>query len=109
MSKFFCLGYVFVSQEEITIVLGQFIEILADRVVDDITQYIVHTLVAPEPPLREMIMRVMCDPPLTRNFGYLYEYETPQVIWLLCREVFRLHRLHEYIGSDHYRKFSSAV
>jgi hypothetical protein len=51
-------------------------------------------------------MRAMCDSPLAGNFGYLYEYEAPQVTGILSREVFRLHRLLEYIDGDRDSIFS---
>jgi hypothetical protein len=76
-----------------------------DRVVDGIIHYRGCTLVSPEPPLREMIMRAMCDPPSTGNFGYSYEYEAPQVTGILSREVFRLHILLRYIDDDRDRYF----
>jgi hypothetical protein len=109
MSEFFCLDYVVGAQEEIQIVLDQFTEIPVDRVVDGIIHYRGCTLVAPEPPLREMIMRAMCDPPSTGNFGYSYEYEAPQVTGILSREVFRLHRLLGYIDDDRDSRFPGAV
>jgi hypothetical protein len=54
-------------------------------------------------------MRAMCDSPLTGNFGYLYEYEAPQVTGILSREVFRLHGLLEYIDGDRDSIFPGAV
>jgi hypothetical protein len=100
MSEFFCLNYVVGAWEEIHIVLGQFIDIPAHRVVDDIIHYRGCIVVAPEPPLRDMIVRVMRDPPSTRNFRYSCEYESPQVTRIISREVFRLHILLGYIHDD---------
>jgi hypothetical protein len=57
------------EKEEIEIVLGQFIEIPTDRVVDGIIHYKGPKLESHEPPLIEMIMKAMYDPPLTGNFG----------------------------------------
>jgi hypothetical protein len=68
------------AQEEIQIVSDQCTKISADRVVDGIIHYRGHTCVVPESTLRENIMRVMCDSPLTRSSGYSYSYEAPQVI-----------------------------
>jgi len=42
----------------------------------------------------------MYDQPSIGNFGYSYEYEAPQVIGILSREVFKLHKLLEYINDD---------
>jgi len=100
MSEFFRLGYVVGAQEEIQIVLDQFTEISIDRVLDVIIHYKGRTFVFYEFTYREMIMRDMCDPPLKRNFLYLYEYEAPYVIGVLSREVFRIHILHDYIEND---------
>jgi hypothetical protein len=75
MPEFFCLKYVVKAHEDIQIVLGQFTKIPTDRVVDEIIHYRGCTLVAPEPPLKKMIVRAMCDPPSTGHFGYSYSYE----------------------------------
>jgi hypothetical protein len=47
--------------------------------------------------------------PLAGNFGYLYEYEAPQVTGILSREVFRLHGLLDYIDGDQDSIFPSTV
>ena len=48
------------------------------RVEDDIIYYKGSIYLVSESTLREDIMRAMCDSPLTRNFGYLHEYEALQ-------------------------------
>jgi hypothetical protein len=93
MSEFFHLGYVVRAQEEIHIVLDQFTEISADRVVDGIIHYRGCAHVVLESTLRERIMRARYDSLLTGH-------EAPQVPGLLSREVFRLHELLEYIDDD---------
>jgi hypothetical protein len=105
MSELFCLDYVVEAHEEIQIVLGQFREILVDRVVDGIIHYRVRTLVSFEPPLREMT----CDPLSIGNFWYSYEYEAPKVTMILSREAFILHRLLGYIDDDRDIRFPGIV
>jgi hypothetical protein len=63
MPDLFCLYYVVRAHEKIHIVLVQFTKILIDKVVDGIIHYRHRKLVSPEPPLREIIMRDMHDPP----------------------------------------------
>jgi hypothetical protein len=86
MSKTSCLDYVVKAHEEIQIVLDQFLEILVDKMVDGIIQYRCCTNVFLESTLREWIMRAM--------------YDSPQVTWIISKEVFRLHGLLEYIYGD---------
>ena len=76
---FFHLVYFVIAYEEIHIVLDQFREILANRVVDGIIHYGGRTHIVLESTLRERIMRAMCDSPLIGHSRYLHDYEAPHM------------------------------
>jgi hypothetical protein len=100
------LVYVVRAQEGIHIVLDQFSERLAGRVVGGYGYY---THIVLESTLREEIMSAICDSPLAGNYGYSHEYEAPQVTWILSREVFRIQGLLRYIDGDRDNIFLGAI